>query len=457
MHRILVIDDDTYICKLLTNYLTKHGYQADSAFNGVEAIKKIDHNSYDLIISDYRLPDRDGFDILQHVKQKDPDTPVIIMTAYKDLSTAVKLIKSGAYDYITKPLIHEELLELIKEAYKQNSDPEEVHGPKFNFQQDFIQGKSKKFKEILEHVRIVSPVNMSVIIEGETGSGKEYIARAIHYNSQRKEGPFIAVDCGALPKGLVNSELFGHIKGAFTGATYDKKGLFEQANGGTLFLDEIGNLEAENQMKLLRVLQEKTLTRVGDSKTVKVDVRLIVATNVDMLMEMRNGKIREDLYHRLNEFKITVPPLRSRGEDILVYADAFLNRASVRFQKQVKGYDQTVRNMLLEYSWPGNIRELKNVITRAVLLSETAQITLKEFPDEIKTSQAIQKNMNSPAGASPSATNLKDAASSAEKEAIIHALVKTNYNKSQAARYLKIDRKTLYNKIKQYNISLTDH
>lgn len=298
---------------------------------------------------------------------------------------------------------------------------------------------------------------MSVIIEGETGSGKEFIAKAIHFNSKRKDGPFIAVDCGALPKGLVNSELFGHIKGAFTGAIYDKKGLFEQANGGTLFLDEIGNLDGENQMKLLRVIQEKTLTRLGDTKIVKVDVRIIVATNVDMLDEMENGNIREDLYHRLNEFKITVPPLRFRGEDLLVYADAFLNRAAVRFDKQVVGYDQEVKNILLEYSWPGNLRELKNIITRAVLLARTPQITLNEIPEEIRTSQVLKKNIDLPASGGPFETNLKDAASSAEKEAIIQALVKTNYNKSQAARYLKIDRKTLYNKIKQYNISLSDH
>ena len=453
MLRILLIDDDTYICKLLNNYLNKNGYHSDTAFTGIAAIKKIDDNQYDLVISDYRLPDRNGFDILNHVKKKDPGIPVIIMTAYKDLTTAVGLIKSGAFDYITKPIIHEELLELIKEATVQKK---EVNTPQIDFQQDFIRGKSKKYKEILEHVRIVSPVNLSVIIEGETGSGKEFIARAIHFNSKRKDGPFIAVDCGALPKGLVNSELFGHIKGSFTGAIYDKKGLFEQANGGTLFLDEIGNLDAENQMKLLRVLQEKTLTRIGDTKSLKVDVRLIVATNVDMLVEMENGKIREDLYHRLNEFKITVPPLRFRGEDVLVYADEFLSRAALRFDKKVRGYDEEVRDMLLEYSWPGNIRELKNVITRAVLLSGTQHITLNEIPDEIKTNQILQQNMDKPAGNSPFETNLKDAASSAEKEAIIQALVKTNYNKSQAARYLKIDRKTLYNKIKQYNISLSD-
>ncbi|MFO7670159.1 MAG: sigma-54 dependent transcriptional regulator [Bacteroidales bacterium] len=444
MNRVLVIDDDTYICKLLSDYLNINGYPSDSAFTGIAALKMINDNHYDLVISDFRLPDRDGFDILHHVKNKYPGTPVIIMTAYKDLAIAVRLIKSGAFNYVTKPLIHEELLELIKEATIQK----EVHSPQISFQQDFIRGSSKNFKEILEHVRIVSPVDMSVIIEGETGSGKEFIARAIHYNSKRKDGPFIAVDCGALPQGLVNSELFGHMKGAFTGAIYDKKGLFEQADGGTLFLDEIGNLDAENQMKLLRVLQEKTVTPVGGIKSLKVDVRLLVATNEDLLVGTGNGKIREDLYHRLNEFKITVPPLRLRGEDVLVHADAFLNRAALRFDKQVQGYDQGVKNLLLEYSWPGNIRELKNVITRAVLLSKTRQITLNEIPDEIKTIQVSRSSFN---------TNLKDAASMAEKEAIIHALVKTNYNKSQAARYLKIDRKTLYNKIKQYNISLSDH
>ncbi len=451
MHRILIIDDDTYICKLLDNYLNKNGYHTESAFTGASAIKKLDKSEYDLILTDYRLPDKDGFDILNHARSKNSSIPVIIMTAYKELSTAVKLIKSGAYDYITKPLIPEEVLGLIQKAVDIAGQNETI----ISFEEDFIQGKSKNFREILENIRIVAPVNMSVIIEGETGSGKEYIARAIHYNSTRKDGPFIAVDCGALPKGLVNSELFGHIKGSFTGATYDKKGLFEQANSGTLFLDELSNLDAENQVKLLRVLQEKVITRLGDTKTLKVDVRLIVASNEDLIVEMENNNIREDLYHRLNEFKIIVPPLRAREDDVLVFADAFLSKAAKRFGKQVNGYTDDVRNILLNYSWPGNIRELKNMITRAVLLTKFSEITINEIPVEIKTRHTIQRNVKDRNQGNFENVNLKNAVTMAEKEAIIQALVKSNYNKSKAARYLKIDRKTLYNKIKQYKISLT--
>ena len=266
----------------------------------------------------------------------------------------------------------------------------------------------------------------------------------------------MAVDCGALTKGVVNSELFGHIKGSFTGATFDKKGLFEQASGGTLFLDEISNLDAENQMKLLRVLQEKTVTRIGDTRTIKVDVRLIVASNEDLLLEMQKKHIREDLYHRLNEFKIVVPPLREREEDVLIFADSFIRRAAERFQKNVDGYDDEVRQVLLDYHWPGNIRELRNVVTRAVLLSKGSRITMEVIPEEIRTSQALSQHMEHPVTVPGNEMRLKDAATLAEKEAIIQALVRSNYNKSQAARMLNIDRKTLYNKIKQLNISLLD-
>ena len=368
------------------------------------------------------------------------------------MGTAIRLIKSGAYDYITKPLIPEEVLGLLREAMTEEVVKEES----VSFQQDFIPGKSKKFLHILEHIRIVSPVNMTVIIQGETGSGKEHLARAIHFNSNRNKGPFVAVDCGALPKGVVNSELFGHIKGSFTGATFDKKGLFEQASGGTLFLDEISNLDAENQMKLLRVLQEKTVTRIGDTRTIKVDVRLIVASNEDLLLEMQKKHIREDLYHRLNEFKIVVPPLREREEDVLIFADSFIRRAAERFQKNVDGYDDEVRQVLLDYHWPGNIRELRNVVTRAVLLSKGSRITMEVIPEEIRTSQALSQHMEHTVTVPGNEMRLKDAATLAEKEAIIQALVRSNYNKSQAARMLNIDRKTLYNKIKQLNISLLD-
>ncbi len=452
MHHILVIDDDTYICKLLENYLDKKGYQVKVAYTGSSAIEKVKQNDFDLVLSDYRLPDRDGFDILNHVHRKDPTVPVIIMTAYKEMGTAIKLIKSGAYDYITKPLIPEEVLSLIREAISQRNHQEDS----VSFEKDFIRGNSPNFQKILEHIRIVSPVNMAVIIEGETGSGKEYVARAIHFHSKRKEGPFIAVDCGALPQGVVNSELFGHIKGSFTGATFDKKGLFEQAHKGTLFLDEISNLDAENQMKLLRVLQEKTVTRIGDSRTIKVDVRLIVASNTDLLLEVKQGNLREDLYHRLNEFKIQVPPLRERGEDVLVFAEAFMNRAARRFGKQVTGFDNEVRQVLLSYHWPGNIRELRNVMTRAVLLANTPTVGMAVIPDEVKTRQAIEQNLGQLSSREGYDIKLKDAAGIAEKEAIIQALVKSNYNKSQAARLLNIDRKTLYNKIKQFNITLIE-
>jgi two-component system response regulator HydG len=450
MHKILIIDDDTYICKLMKNFLVKQGYQADTSISGSDAIKKINKGDYQLILSDYRLPDLDGFEILNAARNLEPAPPVIIMTAYEDLGVAVRIIKAGAYDYITKPLIPDEVLEIVKEALKK----EKAKDTSASSQLDFITGNSENFKRIIELVRLVSPVNMNVIVQGETGSGKEYVARSIHFNSKRKKGPFIAVDCGALPKGLVNSELFGHIKGSFTGAVFDKKGLFEQANGGTLFLDEISNLDADNQMKLLRVLQEKTITRLGDSKAIKVDIRLVAASNEDLSLEVEKNKLREDLYHRLNEFIINVPPLRERGEDVLIYAEEFIKKASIRFNKEVAGYDDDVKRVLINYPWPGNVRELKNVIARSVLLAQSNQITLNELPEEIKNNQAFIHKTSSSDTHRKGDIILKEAAEIAEKDAIIHALIKFNNNKSRAAKMLKIDRKTLYNKIKQYNISL---
>jgi two-component system response regulator HydG len=452
MHKLLIIDDDTYICKLLDNYLSKNGFSVDSAYTSNSAKKKIDQYNYDLIVSDYRLPDNDGKELLGYIKSKDPSIPVIIMTAYKEVSTAVSLIKSGAYDYITKPLIPEELSELIKEAIQKKHKEDKP----LSFEEEFIIGNSRGFREILEHVKIVAPVDMTVIIEGETGSGKEYIARSIHHNSHRKKKPFVAVDCGALPKGLVNSELFGHIKGSFTGAIFDKQGLFEQANEGTLFLDEISNLDAENQMKLLRVLQEKTVTRIGDSRPTKVDVRLVIALNQDLLKEVELNNIRDDLYHRLNEFKIKIPPLRDRKEDIMVFADAFLNRASIRFGKEISGFKDEVIEIFNTYSWPGNIRELKNVVNRSVLLSKSNEISKYDLPEEIITQHVLLKNKISTGTNNGTSLELKDASSMAEKDAIIKALIQSDRNKTKAARLLKIDRKTLYNKIKQFNIRIEE-
>jgi len=306
----------------------------------------------------------------------------------------------------------------------------------------------------LEHVKIVAPTDLTVLIEGETGSGKEYIAKAIHYASARSKKPFIAVDCGAIPKELANSELFGHIKGAFTGAINNKIGYFEQAKGGTLFLDEVGNLPYENQVKLLRALQERFINKVGDNKTIKIDVRIITASNDDLLKKVEANEFREDLYHRLNGFKIHLPPLRERGEDILEFADFFIRRANKAFNKNVTGIEDEARRLIFRYNWFGNIRELQNVMNRAVLLSQTDTIKAEVLPDEIRFNN-LQSDARSASSFNHSeVTALKEATLITEKEVITNALMEANFNKSKAAKMLNIDRKTLYNKIKQYEIEI---
>ncbi len=449
MGRILVIDDDTYICDLLVNYLNRNGYQAEGVFTGLTAKKLIEKNEYDLVLCDYRLPDSNGLKLLQHIKIKKPSTPVIIMTAYSDVRMAVKLIKSGAFEYVAKPVHNEEILQLLNRALTAGSKLE----TSASFGQGFITGKSKKIHEVLEHIQLVAPNDITVLIEGETGSGKEYIAKAIHFASKRKDKPFIPVDCGAIPKELANSELFGHIKGAFTGAINDKKGYFEQAKGGTIFLDEVGNLPHENQVKLLRALQERIISRVGDNKTMKVDVRLIAASNEDLIKLVRSNEFREDLYHRLNGFKIRIPALRERKEDIMEFADHFISQANQAFHRNVTGIDDTARDLLLRYQWYGNIRELQNVINRAVLLTQGSQIEAGHLPEEIRFfhlhKNRRQDKVDFPGG---DVTELKEATLVTEKEVIANALIKSNFNKSKAAKMLNIDRKTLYNKIKLYKI-----
>lgn len=453
MGRILVIDDDTYICNLLVDYLNRNGYQAEGVFNGLAAKKLIEKNEHDLILCDYRLPDSDGLKILQHIKKKNPLTPVIIMTAYSDVKMAVKLIKSGAFEYVAKPVHNEEILQLVNRALTASSKLE----TSTSFGQGFIKGKSKKIHQVMEHIHLVAPNDITVLIEGETGSGKEYIARAIHYASKRKDKPFIPVDCGAIPKELANSELFGHIKGAFTGAINDKKGFFEQAKGGTIFLDEVGNLPHENQVKLLRALQERIITRVGDNKTMKVDVRLIAASNEDLIKLVSSNEFREDLYHRLNGFKIRIPSLRERKEDIMEFADYFISQANHAFHRNIIGFDDAARDMLLRYQWYGNIRELQNVINRAVLLTQGSHIEPEHLPEEIRFFH-LRKDSRHEGADFPreDVTELKEATLVTEKEVITNALIKSNFNKSKAAKMLNIDRKTLYNKIKLYKID-TDH
>ena len=449
MKKILVIDDDSYICNLLVNYLKQKGYQSEGTISGIKGLELIKSEKFDLILCDYRLPDSDGLEMLGHIKNINPSIPVIIMTAYADIKTAVLLIKAGAYDYVTKPIQHEEILQIVNRAIESKDKKTKLNN---SFGTDFVEGRSEQLKEVIQHVQIVAPTEIPVLIEGETGSGKEYIARAIHAASNRKNKPFVAVDCGAIPRELASSELFGHIKGAFTGATNDRKGFFELAKGGTLFLDEVGNLPHENQMKLLRALQEKVISKVGDNKPVKVDVRLITATNEDLLQHLTENEFREDLYHRLNGFKIYIPPLRERPEDIFEFAGFFITKANKAFDKNILGLDDAVKHIFKQYHWFGNIRELQNVINRAVLLSQSNYIKPDVLPDEIKTgnyqlTEAKNNHIHS-------FTELKDATETTERTVIANALSKCNYNKSKAAKILNIDRKTLYNKIKLYNIDV---
>jgi two-component system response regulator HydG len=356
--RILIIDDDTYICGLLENFLSANGYVTDTAFSGSTGVKKINEYEYDLILCDYRLPDSDGLKILSLSRKKNLFTPIIIMTAYADVKMAVKLIKMGAFDYVTKPIYPEEILQLVNKSLV----PETTRLTPKTFEKQFITGESPQFRSILQDIQSVSPTDVTVLIEGETGTGKEYVARAIHYKSKRYNKPFIAVDCGALPHDLANSELFGHVKGAFTGAIVDKRGYFEQAHGGTLFLDEIGNLSLENQLKMLRVLQEKAVCRLGDEKKIDVDIRIIVATNDDLKENLKHNTFREDLYHRINVVKLKLPPLRERKEDILLFAEKFIENSNREFGKEIKGISDDAKAILVNYPWHGNIRELENVI-----------------------------------------------------------------------------------------------
>jgi two-component system response regulator HydG len=455
MKEILVIDDDSYMCNLLVDYLQQNGYNSKGTFTGINGIKLIKKNDYDVVLCDYRLPDSDGTKILRYIKSISPSTQVIIMTAYSDIKIAVTLIKSGAFDYVTKPIQPEEILQLINRAYDEKDKNDRRNKINTSFKENFVTGKSKWMQAVMKEVDAVASTNVSVLIEGETGSGKEYIARAIHNASHRNEKPFIAVDCGAIPKDLANSELFGHIRGAFTGAINDKTGYYEQANGGTLFLDEVGNLQHENQLKLLRALQDGIIHKVGDDKPIQVDVRIIAASNVSLLKKIKSYEFRDDLYHRLNGFKIQLPALRQRKEDIMEFTEYFIKKANIIFNKSVSGVDNDVKDLFLKYNWYGNIRELQNVVFRSVILSHANLITADLLPDEIKFSRLLfDKKTDHMQIKLHDISELKEATFLTEKEVISNALARSGYNKSKAARILNIDRKTLYNKIRLYNIEI---
>lgn len=460
MSKLLIIDDDKDICLVLSKFLTKNDYDVDVAHRGDEGLKLLRTHDYTLILCDYRLPDFTGVEMLRKIKLLQPTTAVIIITGYSDVRTAVETFRYGANDYVTKPLYPDELLITIKETIakneKKNAPESEEATPELRKNKvnstplNFIVGKSVQSQTVQRYIELIAPSDMSVIINGETGTGKEFVAQSIHRHSKRANYPFVAIDCGALPKELAGSELFGHIKGAFTGAVSDKQGSFEVANGGTIFLDEIGNLSYENQIKLLRVIQERRIKRIGATKDIPIDVRIIAATNEDLTKSVKEGRFREDLYHRLNEFKIQLSPLRERKEDILIFANYFLEKANQSLHKNVKSFSPEVLTQITNYFWYGNLRELNNVVRRAVLLTVGDEVKSDSLPQEII--QAHSSLIMPGDMADDSIGLLKSIAGSAERQAIIDVLEKVNYNKSKAAELLKIDRKTLYNKLKLYNI-----
>jgi two-component system response regulator HydG len=495
MQKILVIDDDRDMCLLLKRFLSKHGFEIEDANTAKKALELLETTEYDLVLCDFRLDNMDGKTMLVKIKEKYPHMPVIIITGYSDIKIAVEVMKLGAFDYITKPLFPDEIILTIRKALDKSevknipvatSTPATTNSNNVDDKKEkkngsgnitisgqYIFGDSMAFRQILQQIELVGPTNYSVIIYGESGSGKEAIAQEIHKRSKRSHKPFVAIDCGALSKELAGSELFGHEKGAFTGALNQKIGSFEIANGGTIFLDEIANLSYDIQVSLLRVVQERRMRRVGGTKDIDLDVRIIIASNEPLWEASKRGKFREDLFHRFNEFSMTIPPLRERKNDIMIFARHFLNLTNEELNKKVKGFSPEVEEIFQKYVWYGNLRELKNVVKRATLLTDGDYIEDRSLPFEIVNFNKLSFDGGTdpvtpaaPVSAAPPPVNthaapahgrtvldettLKAASIDAEYELIIEALKQANFNKSKAAKLLNIDRKTLYNKMKQY-------
>lgn len=445
MASVLLIEDDLTFSRILEGFLTRKGHQVTITHKGKEGIRTFESKPFDFVLLDYRLPDMNGMDVLVELKSRSPHVPVVIMTSFSDIRTAVKAIKSGALEYITKPVNPDELLMILQQTLTRT---EKESAPAAEFSSSYVEGSSPVAQELHNMVRLVAPTNMSVLIEGESGTGKENIARTIHRLSPRSKGPFVAVDCGALSKELAGSELFGHVKGSFTGAVTDKVGQFEAAHKGTIFLDEVGNLSYDVQVKLLRALQERVVQPIGSNRTVKVDVRIITATNDELTESVRKGEFREDLYHRLNEFKLKVPALRDRGEDLHEFLDFFREEANRHLDRKVKAFDDEVMELFESYDWPGNLREMRNVVKRAVLLTQGEIVTTAALPPEMLENIRLKETREKTAGV----YDLKALQEVQEKEMILKTLREVRYNKSKAARILNIDRKTLYLKMEKYGI-----
>ena len=455
MKSILIIEDDITFGMMLKTWLSKKGFEVSSVSNIARAQKHIEGQGADLILSDLRLPDHDGIDLLKWMNEKGIDIPLIIMTGYADIQSAVQAMKLGARDYVAKPVNPEELLKKMSEALQAKEAPTTHTAAKTSAKKGssissgnatethhaYLEGESDAAKQLYNYVGLVAPTNMSVLINGSSGTGKEYVAHRIHQLSKRNDKPFIAVDCGSIPKELAASEFFGHVKGSFTGALTDKTGAFVAANGGTIFLDEIGNLSYEVQIQLLRALQERKVKPIGSNQEIAINVRLVSATNENLRSAIDKGDFREDLYHRINEFTVRIPDLKERKEDLLLFANNFLDQANIELQKDIIGFDNDVIRIFQSYSWPGNLRQMKNAIKYATLLATGRYITPNELPEELT------------AGPISAPVNIQLKNESHECEMIKRALQEAGNNKTRAAQLLGIDRKTLYNKLKAYGIA----
>lgn len=455
MPHILIVEDDIAFGTMLQTWLRKKGFEVDKATSVGAAVKLLVDNAANLVLSDLRLPDHDGLRLLKWMRDHDNNAPFIVMTNYAEVQNAVLAMKSGAADYIAKPVQPDILLQKIKDALSAaNAQPvqtvatpaapdkpvsnKSVKSKKREDSPRYIEGKSEASRQLYSYVELVAPTPMSVLILGASGTGKEYVARRIHELSQRHDRPFFALDCGAIPRDVAASEFFGHKKGAFTGADTDKRGAFEMANGGTLFLDEVGNLSYDVQVQLLRALQERRIRPVGGTEEIPIDIRLVCATNENLAEAVADGGFREDLYHRINEFTIYMPKLSERGTDLFLFADLFVRHANEELDRDVEGFDSAAAEMLASHPWTGNLRELNNVVKRAVLLTRGKYITPLEL------SQAMPPSQPEPT----MALHGEDS----ERSRIVAALRQTNGNKAAAARLLGIDRKTIYNKIERLGI-----
>ncbi|MFN3530559.1 MAG: sigma-54-dependent transcriptional regulator [Bacteroidia bacterium] len=445
--QLLVVDDDAAFNELLRSYLGRQGYSTSMALTVRGALEQINAQAPQLVLVDYQLPDGNGLDLMRQLKASHPQLPVILITSYADLRLAVNSIKLGAFEFVTKPVVPDELLKLVKLALNPAEVPSEKVTSKVT-PANYVVGKNAAVQQLWQHLNAVAPTKMNVLIMGESGTGKEHLARTIHQQSRRHGGPFVSVDCGTLSTELAASELFGHVKGAFTGAQRDKTGLMEAAVGGTLFLDEIGNLALDTQAMLLRALQEGLIKRVGDTREIKVDVRVVAATNENLLQQVNEGGFRNDLYHRLNEFSLQVPPLRDRRDDLAEFCAFFVQQASIDFEKPAPTLSKAVFEAFSQYAWPGNLRELRNIIRRMVLLANDKVLEVAHLPAGLFEGLDEAK----PATAETEDYDLKSIQETQERQTIVEALERFKYNKSKTAQALNIDRSTLYAKMKRYNI-----